>query len=256
MSLVRQTQAVYLGDRTALVKTVYDAKLYVDTADGDVAPHLLVGGVWEAWLTQYAGQHLGPGMTVVDIGANCGWYTLFAALRVAPTGRVYAFEPNPRFAGLLRRSVAINGLGRIVRVEQAAVSDAGGDVELAVPVDRPSGASIVGLVPSSLEVERHVVLGVSLDEYFCVDGGRVDFMKIDAEGAEPAILRGAREVLERSPRAKLMVEHHAGDGAAFEMLWGLGYSTFTVDALGLTTRVSSERQLAALGDAEMLFCSR
>jgi len=72
---------VYLGDQTALCRILGFYKLYVDTADTGFASHVLLEGYWEMWLTMFFIRHLRPGMTVIDVGSNYGYYSvLFGAL--------------------------------------------------------------------------------------------------------------------------------------------------------------------------------
>src|SRR5271165_2925357 len=73
------TKSIYLGDHLALAQVLDRFKMYVDTRDIGIAPHLLMGGHWEMWITKLFCDLLQPGMTVVDVGANFGYYTLLAA---------------------------------------------------------------------------------------------------------------------------------------------------------------------------------
>lgn len=147
-------------------------------------------------------QSLRPGMTVVDVGANIGYYSLIAGRAVGPSGRIYAFEPDPRTAKSLRANVAANGLETITVLERV-VSDRPGRVELLQTASAPhtglyppiSGEAVVGVVP---------VDAVTLDEV--LDGARVDVMKLDVEGHEPAVLRGMEKTLECSPNLCLFLE--------------------------------------------------
>ena len=85
----------YLGDHTALCVNKYGQKMFVDTRDTSLAPHLLVEGNWEDWITTAIMQHV-PGAHFIDVGANVGWYSLVAQHYKAKS--VMAFEPNPKLA--------------------------------------------------------------------------------------------------------------------------------------------------------------
>ena len=100
---------VYLGDNQALVATRWGAKLVVDTRDSLLAPWLLLDGLWEAHVTGWLHQALGPGDVFVDVGANIGYYTVLGGRLVGKDGRVVAVEAHPGLAQLLRRNVVING---------------------------------------------------------------------------------------------------------------------------------------------------
>ncbi len=169
-----------------------------------------------------------PGDVVFDIGAAYGMYTLPLAALVGPTGRVYAFEPQPR------QSDTAWTLGRLVGADQvtvtrAVVGDHQGEVTLQVPIK--FGVPIYG--------HAHVVEGtdpatrprrarrlqipmVTVDDWRARHpGGRVAFLKVDVEGFEPGVLAGARTTIgEDRPSMLLEIEdrhllRYGDDGNAF-----------------------------------------
>jgi FkbM family methyltransferase len=149
---------------------------------------------------------LRPGMTVVDIGAHHGLYSLLAAKLVGRRGRVLAFEPSPRERRRLQRHLRLNGY-RNVEVEERAVADASGEADLFVVQGfRDWGNSLrPPAVPEPTERVR--VRVCQLDEALAERGLRaVDFIKLDAEGAELAVLYGAGELLQRAPRPAILAE--------------------------------------------------
>jgi FkbM family methyltransferase len=149
---------------------------------------------------------LRPGMTVVDIGAHHGLYSLLAAKLVGRRGRVLAFEPSPRERRRLQRHLRLNGY-RNVEIEERAVADASGEADLFVVQGfRDWGNSLrPPAVPEPTERVR--VRVCQLDEALAERGLRaVDFIKLDAEGAELAVLYGASELLQRAPRPAILAE--------------------------------------------------
>ena len=114
--------AVYVGDNLALTRTIYDHKIYVDTRDLALAPHILLDGYWEQWITNVFLSVVQPGMRVIEIGANMGWYSLLAAANIGPAGKLLSFEANPRMAEILRRNISINGFLDRAQVVNKAVS--------------------------------------------------------------------------------------------------------------------------------------
>lgn len=141
--------------------------------------------------------------TVLDVGANVGAYTLLFALW-APEGRVVAFEPAPDARAGLERHVAINGLSARVRIEPLAVCEQSGSASFCARafsganalVARAAGGADVITVPTT-----------SIDEYCDAHGLVPDVVKIDVEGAELDVLRGARRTLAR-PGVTVFVEFH------------------------------------------------
>lgn len=130
-----------------------------------------------------------PGQRVIDIGANYGLYSLVAADRVGPGGRVWAFEPASGTAKCLASSAAANDFGNVV-VDQSAVSDTAGSARLTLN-DNAELNRILEDAPFDGEVET--VPLVTLDQSMEKHGWNgIDFLKIDAEGHEVNILRGGR----------------------------------------------------------------
>jgi len=87
-------------------------KMFLHTSDRGFACHVAMDGFWEIWVTQFFARTLRAGMVAIDIGANYGYYTLLFGAAVTSSGRVLAFEPNPRAASLLRESVFAEWLRR------------------------------------------------------------------------------------------------------------------------------------------------
>lgn len=143
--------------------------------------------------------------TVFDVGANTGVYALVAAS--VPGTEVHAFEAYPPVAALLRENLRLNRRGRRVRVVEAAVTDVAGTIDLFVPP--PSGA-----VETSCSTDASfrdgstpvTVPAVTLDEYWDSAGRpQVTVIKVDVEGAEHRVLRGALALL-RATRPVTFVE--------------------------------------------------
>ncbi|MBU8542634.1 MULTISPECIES: FkbM family methyltransferase [Roseomonadaceae] len=209
------TPTAYLGDHTALTVLQGRLKMFVDTRGNDLAPHLLIDGTWETNYTTLFEKLIRPGDTVLDLGAHLGVYTLLGALATGPTGRVEAFEPNPRFAALLARSLAVNGLSGHARVNNMAVGAGEGVAELVFSWAWGGGGHITvtpGHVPEGGQTVACRV--VAPDEFFPDPDFRVDVVKMDVEGTEARAISGMRKLLARSPNAKVMFEFAPGMLAA------------------------------------------
>lgn len=163
-----------------------------------------------------------PGELAVDVGANKGSYLPWLARAAAP-GRVVAFEPQAALARYLERACRAARLSNVT-VEASGVSERSGTLTLHVPGEgRPSpGASFEPTVAAVSPGRGVAVPVVRLDDYFRAETRRIAALKIDVEGHELAVLRGAAELLER--HAPLVVfeceARHAGqDGLA----WALAF---------------------------------
>lgn len=168
-----------------------------------------------------------PGL-IVDIGAHDGLLTL--PLARLPGARVLAFEPLPQAHARLARACA--GLGNVT-LRREALSDAAGTLELALPVldgvPQEQWASTVKSYAgfgSRIATQRVTVPAITLDSLGLAE---VVALKLDAEGAEYEILRGARETLRRCrPVLTLELEERHREGATWAVpafLDGLGYHT-------------------------------
>lgn len=199
--------ATYLGDKIAVCRILGRYKMFISTADVGFGPHLLLDGLWESWLTVFMAGQVKPGMNVVDAGANHGYYTLLFADLVGEQGRVAAFEPNPPIARLLNQTIAVNGFSaRTTVFEKALVDQDGVELIFHAVDDEPKNARIVD--PSYASSDYTLVIqGARLDTLLA-EWPRVDFMKVDVEGAEEAMIRGATSILERD-RPALVLEFSA-----------------------------------------------
>ncbi len=213
------TSPVYLGDHTALCRMLGFYKIYLDTNDTGFGCHVLLDGFWEMWLTIFFARQVQPGMTVIDVGANFGYYTLLFGSLVGAKGRVYAVEPNPTVVPKLRRSVNLNGLAaRTTIIEAAAGAVDGDETNLYVPHGEPKNSTVVaapeGIASGSGNLYK--VPRVKLDR-LAATAPRIDVVKIDAEGAEQDIIAGMHDILHRD-RPSLLLEFNPGrytDAAGF-----------------------------------------
>jgi FkbM family methyltransferase len=161
-------------------------------------------GAMEPGLIKHFSSLIQPGAVVVDVGANVGIYTLLAAKLLAGNGEIYSFEPTPRTYDILRDNVQVNGFleAGIVHLYKLAVTDRAGHAKLSI-FDRDCGHNTLfgdGHADNEIEVSTN-----SLDEILKTQH-QVDVVKIDAEGAEPLILRGLKQVIERNPGIRILME--------------------------------------------------
>ncbi len=163
-------------------------------------------GTYEKETFELLSRLLEPGMTFVDLGAHIGCYTVIAASLVGRTGRVYAFEPHPENAELLRRNVLLNDYGDRVKVVRKAVADFSGEAVLVIDVE-DSGSHRMAREQNNRLGASLVVEVTTLDDFFAREGWpKVDVIKMDIEGAEIAALQGMSELSRRNSDLKLIVE--------------------------------------------------
>jgi len=204
---------VPLGERLfRLSHTLFRPPNPARTADNNIMylprPSLLgtalaVKGVYEPATTAFFKEALKPGMTVVDVGANVGYYTLLAARLVGGEGRVYAFEPEPENFALLEKNVQANGFRNVVCLQQA-VSDRCGRVPFYLSWGSEAHSLSAEVSSTSRSIE---VASTSLDDFFRKEGWpSIDLIKMDIEGAETLALEGMKELIERSNNLSIITE--------------------------------------------------
>lgn len=217
--------------------------------DDLIERHIYVYGLFEYEVVTAMMSLLTPGMNVADVGANVGQYSLLAASRVGSAGTVLAFEPNPPVFERLRRNVELNEFTN-VRTESIALAATAGAASLHVPLhDQFGAAGWASLGAFSGVPEQEIPIEVAtLDQRAAEHGLEIGLVKIDVEGFEADVLRGASEVLRRSHPVVIFEVHSVRpDGGADEidLLRASGYGVFRI-AVNSAGRV----QLAALHEGE------
>jgi FkbM family methyltransferase len=163
-----------------------------------VSRTILETGVWEPQSLQSVADHLSQNATFIDVGAHIGYYSLRAANWIGQNGHVIAVEPNPQTLPKLRGNIAAND-ARAVTVWPVACSDRESTLELYAAPERNTGESSLSKENASQEgsaVTAYSVRARPLDAIVKeskVD--RVDVIKIDVEGAELQVLKGAAQTL-------------------------------------------------------------
>lgn len=166
--------------------------LIIDKTDEDVGRHILRGH-YEPHVTEIFKTCLQPGMRVVDIGANIGYFSMLAARLVGPAGTVVAFEPNPDNARMLEFSRRQNRFEHVT-LYQTAASDSDGILLLNSTYSNGTTSRLSDDLEALLRART--VPCLELDNVLLA-GPRVDFIKIDIEGAEYRALKGCAGVLRR-----------------------------------------------------------
>jgi FkbM family methyltransferase len=207
---------------------------------GDVMGGNLRSGDYEEGERRFVEWFLEPGMTMVDVGAHGGFYTLLAARQVGAQGHVVAFEPSPRERRRLLLNLRLNRARNVV-VSDAAVGARSGRSEFFVVAGRQTGFNSIRLPGIDQPVRRLNVPLVTLDGYLMSAGVEsVDLVKLDVEGGELDVLRGSPRVFESRPRPIVLCEvsdarttawgYRASD--IYDFLAEAEYSWFSTDTAG------------------------
>ena len=163
----------------------------------DISGQIYIAGCIEPNEFAFLDRILQPGMTFLDVGANDGIYAVFAASRVGPDGTVWAFEPSSREVARLRFNLDLNHLS--VRVFPIALADVSGQANLTVGGYEHEAHNTLGAFAyQGIEAKgTETVVLRRLDAVLQDDPlARIDVMKLDVEGAELRVLRGAISTIE------------------------------------------------------------
>lgn len=185
------------GSKQSELVDVQGYRMYTDPKDSAISPQLISKGCWEPFETEIFKGLIKPGMTVVDIGANIGYYSLLAAKLVGTSGKVYAFEPFNDTCDILTRSIAVNRMKNVTLVRKA-VTNKIGNTRLYFGKYTPACNNLNGKgdfinVPcATLDHELRDV--------------QIDLIKMDIEGAEEKAFEGMQTIIRNNSNLILVTE--------------------------------------------------
>jgi FkbM family methyltransferase len=196
--IVRVINGFVMSRLRSPVAAVDGHKMLLDSRD---TLKLSIRGIYEPMGTEIAKKDIKPGDVVIDIGANIGYYTLIFARLVGEEGRVFAFEPEPGNFSLLKKNIEINGYKNVILVKKA-VSNETGKTRLYLSKSDNVNHRIYDSQDgrSCIEIES-----IRLDDYFS-DNNKIDFIKMDIQGAEGKALQGMEHILKSNDDIKVMME--------------------------------------------------
>jgi len=176
-----------------IIKQMDGFRMYLNPSDSGVSREILGSGGYEEFELSLFRASLKPGMVLMDVGANIGYYSLSAASQTQDQATIYAFEPEPGVLASLRDNIALNSFKSIKPFDRA-LADKRGVLRLNVDQANMGKHSLVqadGGNSRQIEIQT-----LTMDEFVREQGiSRVDLIKIDVEGAEGMVLAGARETI-------------------------------------------------------------
>jgi FkbM family methyltransferase len=202
-------------------------RMRVDLADA-IGRSMYLYRSYEFAASELIRQQLRPGMTFFDVGANLGYYSLLASPLTGEAGRVFAFEAVPAIVASLEANIHRNQLHN-VKVVPSAVCDYVGKITMYANEDR-ANSGLSTLDPTRCAGGKAFTApAVTLDsvvEQYAI--GSVDVIKIDVEGCELSVLKGATALLGRASPPQIMFESESSDQLAEQFLQERGYSLYEV----------------------------
>ena len=252
----------YMGGGVALTQLWDGTKVFVDTFDRSVAPHLMMSGEWEIDITKVFMRFLPESGVLFDCGANHGYFGLLAMAKSQCD--VHFFEVNEKLAELVRDSASINGWHeRAVIVRNAVSARTGELVEVAEPSGYAGSAKIGGVEHRLCNEDttlsrKYTVETTALDDY-CDEHSidYIDFMKLDVESHEEQALVGAEAMLRGGRIRKLLMEYTVGaySESFVEMLTDSFARVSVVDNSGELIEVRGNQDIELLSkEWAMLYC--
>jgi len=191
-----------------VVRNIHDYKMYLDTSDMGLCRSLILFGTREVDHKILLERIARPGITVLDIGANIGYYALMELALIGDSGKLIAVEPSPKNIDILRRNLKLNGFTD-VRIIDGAISDKSEkkDFHLAdqgnLNTFHATGTGLKHLTGEVVEVDSYTVPEIIPEE------SNLDLIRMDVEGHEVEVLRGMLEsVRNGSLRPTIIFETH------------------------------------------------
>lgn len=235
-------EAICIGHDELRVKTRDGIWMVWDPEDMGSVPNVLVNhGRYEPIESAYLLEAGSSAHVIFDVGANVGYYSLHWASRLAPGGRIYAFEPVPSTFAWFSRNIALNQLDTVILPNNCGVGNATGVASIFVPDFMGSGAaSMKDLHPDETSRSLDIRL-TTLDEYFSISNlNRLDLIKADVEGAELLVVKGGLQTIAKY-RPLIFLEllrkwskpfgYHPND--VIRLLADMGYRCYTFGEGGL-----------------------
>lgn len=177
-----------------VVVELFDSRTIVcPKSDISVRECIVRDGMWESWVSLFVCRNLTPDHLFIDVGANCGYYSVLASL---VTDKVWSFEPNPEYIDLLSETASLNVQHMDMKVLPYALSSKSGKATLHIPGRLEGSASLRNVFGGDYDLREVGVDVATLDE-FSPEGDAPILIKIDAEGLEEEIWKGSTKFRER-----------------------------------------------------------
>ncbi len=250
----------------APLRTSWGADILADTTR-TIGRSIITTGLYDLAVSEALFRLISPGDTVVDAGANVGYMTVLAGVAAGPGGKVLSFEPHPDLFAVLEQNVAAareRWSVAVVETHQAALGERPGTADLHMPPDFETNDGIARIGSEPPPGSRSLVVRVApLDEM--LGSGTVGVLKLDVEGFEPQVLRGAeRALIGRRIKHVVFEDYSVADSEVVRILGSAGYRLFSlgwsirglrVDSIergNLATRYEAPSFIATLEPDEVL----
>lgn len=192
------------------VRKILDQQMIVDLDDEGISRKLFFKGIHEPLSTAQYMKEIKPGMTIVEVGSNIGYYAILGAKIVGETGKVFAFEPNPDNYHLLKMNIALNGWENLFETFPYGVGAENGSSTFYM-MNKGNTSSFIQRNDSTINIEKELTVKmVCLDDFF-EDQTGIDYFRMDVEGYELEVIKGMENILksDKKPRGAFIEVHSA-----------------------------------------------
>lgn len=209
-SKAESVRATYLGENRVLVRSkIHDLLYIVDGSDRLIVPRLIADGIYEPDVTYFFTRNIRHHDNCIDVGANFGYYSVLLS-RFASYGHHVAVEANPQVFELLKDNIFANWVEIRIKAINAAVADRDGTLTLHTLERRTGNTSITRLTDKDLEFLSDSSRSFDVRSYTLdslpLKQARIDWVKVDVEGAEPLVMRGAERTIAENPDITIVME--------------------------------------------------
>lgn len=187
-----------------LIKKVQGSKMYLDLNDKGISKDLAMDGIREPESTEEIKRIVKPGSTVVEVGANIGYYALMESLLAGKTGRIYALEPSPSNFNTLKKNIKLNSIANIT-LFQLAIGDKKGIVKMNISPHSNLNSLVA---QKNRRILKTINVNVTTLDIFLKNKKYPDFIRMDVEGYEYNIIKGMKNTLKSKKPLKLFIELH------------------------------------------------
>jgi len=194
-----------------IIRKIHGSKMILDTNDDGISKQLILNATREELQTELIKKILKPGMNILDIGANIGYYALIESTKIGDKGIIFAIEPSSSNISHLEENVKINNKSNIIKIFRLAVSDKNGRSKLYVS----SKSNLNTLIRPNKQTNSLLKLNRGTEniatttvDNFISKYGKVNLIRMDVEGYEVQIFRGMKQTLKKNNDLKILFEAH------------------------------------------------
>lgn len=195
----------YLGNFKGVAVTYYGARILLDTRN---MQHfmLITHGAYEKGISWAIEENLKKEETMIDVGANIGFFTMLGCHIVGPKGKVIAMEPNPEIFHMLEESLFANAYRPRCDWHNIAAFNTEGKMDFTWETGRHGGGRVITPSIKRIGDNQRSVRTARIDDLVSPDRYPISLIKIDTEGSEPYVLEGAENTIRNNPNCTVIME--------------------------------------------------